>query len=395
MRPLFIILSLVIGLVVGTGAAMLLLPALNFYFFALALGALEWALWFLLAALIGGLLALSGLRSAGGLRVASWVGLLLNLGALATIGGVFVAALRSPPIARSNMSAVVADGPGSFSLATFVRGVQTTGDIKVKRDVVYASVAEAPLKLDVYQAPDLKEAGPRPGLVIIHGGSWRTGDKGDFPLFNQKLADQGYIVFDVAYRLAPAARFPAAIADVKCAIGYIKANAIQYGVDPTRLVLIGRSAGAQIALVSAYTPNAPELPASCSVGDTSVRAVIGYYAPTRLDYYNVIKPELSPGALDDYLGGPPEAFAEAYRLGRPANWVSPKTPPTLLLHGSRDQFVRPRDMHELAAALEAAGRPYTTLELPWANHGFDYNPTGISNQQVQPYVERFLRDVLK
>ena len=195
--------------------------------------------------------------------------------------------------------------------------------------------------------------------------------------------------------MASEARFPAAVADVKCAIGYIKANASTYGIDPNQLVLLGRSAGAQLALITAYSPNAPELAASCPGGDTSVRAVIGYYAPTRMDYYNVIKPELSPGALDDYLGGAPEAFPEQYRLARPVSWIGASTLPTLLLHGSDDQFVRPRDLHELADALEAANRPFTAIEIPWANHGFDFNFTGTSNQRVQPYIDRFLTEVLQ
>jgi acetyl esterase/lipase len=395
MRPLFVILSVLIGLLVGTAAAMLLLPALNFYLFSLAVGALEWVLWFLVAALLGLLLALAGVRASGGLRGAAWVGLTLNLAALLIIGGVWILALRSPLNVRSNMPAVVDAGPGTFSLATFIQGPKTTGDIEVERDVVYATVAGADLKLDIYRAPDLKAAGLHPALVVVHGGSWRTGDKGDVPAFSQALADRGYVVFDIAYRLAPEARFPAGVADVKCAIGYIKTNASRYGIDPSQLVLLGRSAGAQLALVTAYSANSPELPASCAAGDTSVRAVIGYYAPTRMDYYNVIKPELSPGALDDYLGGPPEAFPELYRQARPVSWIGAATPPTLLLHGSHDQFVRPLDLHELADALDKAGRPYTAIEIPWANHGFDYNFTGTSNQRVQPYVDRFLAEVLQ
>jgi hypothetical protein len=122
MRPLFIILSLLIGLVVGLSAAMLLLPALNFYMFALAVGALEWALWFGLAALLGLLLALVGVRATGGWRGAAWLGLGLNLAALLVIGGVWILALRSPLLVRSNMPAVVDGGPGTFGLATFVKG---------------------------------------------------------------------------------------------------------------------------------------------------------------------------------------------------------------------------------------------------------------------------------
>jgi len=153
MRPLLVILSVLIGLLAGTSAAMLLLPAPNFYLFSLAVGALEWALWFLVAALVGLIFALVGVRGSGGLRGAAWVGLTLNLAALLIIGGVWMLALRSPLNVRSNMAAVVDAGPGAFSLATFIEGPNTAGEIEVERDVVYATVAGADLKLDVYRAP--------------------------------------------------------------------------------------------------------------------------------------------------------------------------------------------------------------------------------------------------
>jgi acetyl esterase/lipase len=396
MRVSAIVISVLIGLVVGLGAAMLLAPAPNFQFFSAGVGAMEWAPWFLAAGLLGLLLAMVGLRGDSGAgRVAAGAALMLNLAAFLIIGWRFATALTTPPLVRSNMPAVTAGGPGEFSLGTFLRGNGVEPGKLTQRDLTYATVAGQELKLDVYRPASLADSAGAPAVVVVHGGSWRTGDKGDVPAFSAMLAGRGYAVFDVAYRLAPDARFPAAVSDVKCAIGYIKANAASFGIDPDRLVLLGRSAGAQIALVTAYAPDAAELPPSCPAGDTSVRGVIGYYAPTLMDYYKVIKPELSPGALDDYLGGPPENFAEVYRLSRPASWLGPNTPPTLLLHGSRDQFVRPADSAAIADELDRLGRPYAFVELPWANHGFDFNLDGTNNQLAQPYVDRFLNEVLK
>ncbi|HYF65841.1 MAG TPA: alpha/beta hydrolase, partial [Herpetosiphonaceae bacterium] len=381
MRATAIVISVLIGLVGGLGAAMLVFPATNFQFFSAGVGAMEWAPWFLIAGLAGLGLAAVGLRGGSGAwRVASWAGLALNLAASLVIGWRFAAAVTTEPLVRSNMPAVLAGGPGKFSPARFLSGDDIEPGGLRERNLAYATIDGQQLKLDVYGGGFPDRTGNAPALVIVHGGSWRTGDKGDVPAFSERLAGRGYVVFDVAYRLAPDARFPAAVSDVKCAIGYIKANAARFGIDPGRLVLLGRSAGAQIALVAAYAPDAAELPASCPAGDTSVSAVIGYYAPTLMDYYNVIKPELSPGALDDYLGGPPESFAEAYRQARPATWLGPNSPPTLLLHGSRDQFVRPADSAAIADQMERLGRPYAFIELPWANHGFDFNPDGVNSQ---------------
>jgi acetyl esterase/lipase len=184
--------------------------------------------------------------------------------------------------------------------------------------------------------------------VVVHGGSWRTGDKGDLPAFSKGMADRGYVVFDVAYRLAPEARFPAGIADVKCAIGYVKANASRYGIDPDRLVLLGRFAGAQIALVAAYSANDPELPASCPAGDTSVRAVISYYAPTRIGLLHRDHPRAFPRRPRRLSRRPAETFPDQYRQARPASWIGPATPPTLLLSRLPRPVCAPARLHELA-----------------------------------------------
>src|SRR5687768_17185251 len=108
MRAAAIVISVLIGLVVGLGAAMLVAPAPNFQFFSAGIGAMEWAPWFLVAGLLGLLLAVIGRNSGGAWRVAAWAGLILNLAAFLVIGWRFATALTTEPLVRSNMPAVTA-----------------------------------------------------------------------------------------------------------------------------------------------------------------------------------------------------------------------------------------------------------------------------------------------
>jgi len=121
----------------------------------------------------------------------------------------------------------------------------------------YARPEGEELKLDVWRPPDGSGGSPaaergRPAVVVVHGGGWRSGNRGEFPLWNAWLADKGYVVFDIDYRLAPS-NWQEAPADVACAVGWVKENADRYGVDPGRVALMGRSAGGHLALHAAYT----------------------------------------------------------------------------------------------------------------------------------------------
>ena len=396
MRRFLILLAFALGLLTGTAALMQLTKAPSFLFFALGLAALEWAPWALLIGVLGAMLAGIGRSAnAAGWRFVATAGLILNAAAVAVLAAAWMLALTSEPDVASNLSGFTDVEAGAFSFQAFLAEPDGAEAVERVTDITYATVGGEALMLDVYRATEPKPGMRPPALVVVHGGSWRGGEKGEMETASRAWAAEGFVVFDVAYRLAPDDPFPAAVRDVKCAVGYVKDHAARFGIDPERVVLVGRSAGAQIALVAAYAPHAPSLNPSCVVSDPSVQGVVAYYAPTRMSYYDIIQPELSPGALDDYLGGSPEDAPEAYCLARPFTWIGPDTPPTLLLHGLRDQFVRPRDAAELGEALAEAGRPYAVVLLPWANHGFDVNFSGTHQQRIWPYVDRFLEIVTR
>jgi acetyl esterase/lipase len=300
-----------------------------------------------------------------------------------------------------------------------------------QRDVVLSTHLETgdPLLADIWQPPD---GVPRTGLAVIylHGSGWHYLDK-DFGTrhFFRHLAGQGHVVMDVAYTLAPRAQLQAMAADVKRAIAWMKANAAEYGVNPERIVLMGGSAGAHLALLAAYTPNHPQLQSADVDADTSVRAVVSYYGLPDLrasyGYFQAMYGDVTTSetwlerlyiasielvfhrtrALPSYgkhvgpaellpglLGGRPNEVPELYHLGSPINHVGPHCPPTLLLQGARDMGGMVPDVRRLHWALRKAGVPSVYVEFPDTEHGFDLIfPKWSPVAQAATYdTERFL-----
>lgn len=241
------------------------------------------------------------------------------------------------------------------------------------------------LALDFYRAVGKS---PAPCIVVIHGGGWDGGSREEIAHFNHWLAHAGYAVAAIDYRLAPGAVWPAQRVDTLAAIAYLKTHAATLGVDPARLVLLGRSAGGNIAQAVGYT-----------AGDLAIRGVIALYAPADLHFAwrysredDVLK---SPQLLRQFLGGPPEAAAAAYDSASGYLHVTKTTPPTLLLHGQLDTLVWHRQSERLAARLAENRVPHAFVSLPWATHAFEYNLAGPGGQLTRFSVAWFLAAVTR
>ncbi len=121
------------------------------------------------------------------------------------------------------------------------------------------------------------------GLIYMHGSGWRVGDKdlGTRPFFN-RLASQGHVVLDLAYSLWPEADLPTMVTEICQAILWMKRNAAENGINPEKIVLIGGSAGAHLALLAAYAPDEVAFHLPQEMGDTTVCGVVAYYPPVDL-----------------------------------------------------------------------------------------------------------------
>ncbi len=242
------------------------------------------------------------------------------------------------------------------------------------------------LPLDFYPAIGRNGAGPAPGVIVIHGGGWDSGDRRQLPKLNHLLAARGYTVAALSYRLAPHALWPAQRDDTLAAIAWLKAQAPALGLDAQRLVLLGRSAGGQIAQTVAYTAR-----------DPAIRGVVALYAPSDLifGYENTHEDDMlrSPSLMRQFLGGTPQSARAAYESASALFHVHPAAPPTLLLHGVNDALAWHRHSARLAARLAEAGVPHCYVELPWATHAFDFNLHGPGGQLTVYALEWFLERV--
>ena len=273
--------------------------------------------------------------------------------------------------------------PEPLVLADLFFGV-SAGDVLVDEHV-YDVVDGENLTLDLYRPRYTSD--PRPVVMVIHGGGWTDGGKREFVTLSRYLASRGYVVANVAYRLAPQWIFPAPQEDVQSAIRYIKDLETTHGVDPTRFALLGRSVGGQIALLAAYTS-----------ADPAIRGVVSMYGPTALrwGYENPARAGVidSSGVLEAYLGGPPTTHGEQYDAAEPGRFVSDMTQPTLFVQGLRDEHVSPFHAEFVSSRLIAAGVPNLVVRMPWAVHGCDYVFSGPCGQISTYAVEQFLGAVL-
>lgn len=263
--------------------------------------------------------------------------------------------------------------------------------VAVTRNITYQEYDNLTLALDVYEMP--VHALKSPAVIVIHGGSWRNGHKSDFAAYDRWLATQGYVVFDVEYRHATEKMtFPAQLHDIQQAIGWVRDHAKQYSIDPDRLALLGRSAGAQLAVLAAYTQVGGEAQLN------PIKCVVSFYGPMDLawDYSHSSYPDViqSKSTLENYLGGSPAALANLYSQASPSEHVKPNVPPTLFLHGGRDQLVLQQNVFLMMPKLRRASVPFEFIDLPWANHGFDVIYNGWGGQIARHEVGRFLRKYL-
>lgn len=255
----------------------------------------------------------------------------------------------------------------------------------IYKTLQYADDGGPASTLDFYPADS---SGLRPCIVIVHGGSWSSGDSRQLPELNTYLANRGYHVASVNYHKAPEWQSPKPLEDVRQSISYLKTRATHLKIDTSRLAILGRSAGAQIALMAAYQKPVPGL-----------KGVISFYGPADM-IWGYSKPASrwvmdSRHVMENYLGGTYKQIPERYRSASPIEYVSENSPPTLLIHGRNDVLVAYEHSTRLAAALENKGVSNYLLSLPWATHGFDYTLNGPGGQLSTFTVDTFLRKILK
>jgi len=244
----------------------------------------------------------------------------------------------------------------------------------------YFHDGEGSQSLELFRA---QKKSPAPCVVVIHAGSWEKESENEFPDYSTWWAIRGYAVAAIQYRLAPQHAWPAQLEDVKQALNFLKANAERLGVDPTKFILLGRSAGGQIA-------------AACVSGlrDPAVCGCVALYGPMDLAFAHRFARDTdvldSFRLLHGYLGGDPVKAAATYLSGSAYLTARAQSCPMLLLHGSRDILVWNLQSRRMAARLRTLGVRHYLLEPPLAVHGFDWAYDGANGQLARYAMDVFM-----
>jgi acetyl esterase/lipase len=344
------------------------------------------------AALTAVVAALGGLDGWAG-----WTGLALAILAMAGIAATLVASRRTVVSLRDSGVPLDLDPEGAprYPLAHLIVPqlclIPRKG-VRVERNVVYREEGRLRLKLDVFH-PRGERAGLRPGLMQIHGGAWVIGDKREqgLPLLNH-MAVQGWVGFNVNYRLSPRATWPEHLVDLKHFVAWYKEHAEEYGADPDFLCVTGGSAGGHLTAMVALTANVPEFQPGFEDADTSVQGAVPFYG-----VYDFVeagpwpRPMGATHLVERMVVKKPFAEnREAFAKASPVTYLREDAPPFFVIHGSRDSLIPVPEARRFVARLrDISDAPVIYAEMKGAQHAFDVFPSYRTARVIEG-VERYL-----
>jgi acetyl esterase/lipase len=332
-------------------------------------------------------------------HAAGMVGLVLVAITEVALVWIGVVTRRTVVIVRDTLAELEPEGaaprfPRSHVLLPFL--LRHRRGVSVQRNVEFARVGGKSLRLDVTipTAPIPGGASRRPALMQVHGGAWVIGDKREqgIPLLNH-MAAQGWVGFNVNYRLSPAARFPDHLLDLKRGLAWIRAHSDEYGIDPDFICITGGSAGGHLTALMALTANDPAFQPGFEDADTSMAAAVpfygvydftdeGHFGSDPKVFTRFLEPIVMHGFLAEERG--------RFEAASPRHQVHAGAPPFLVIHGDRDTLAPVEDARRFVAALAGVSeQPVLYAEMQGAQHAFEIFPS-VRSARVIEGVERFL-----
>lgn len=233
--------------------------------------------------------------------------------------------------------------------------------------VVYVDRDGVGLTLDLWRPVGAAPAG---AVLLVHGGGWAYGHlySGGVREQAEAAAAAGLLVVSPDYRLSGDAPWPAPFHDVGCALRWMGAHADQLGVDATRVVGVGHSAGGHLVAMLGEAPERLAADPGCPWPEgPRLAGVASLAGPTDLEVFWAETEDwgrdmaLQLLALD--AGASPESDAAAFADASPVAWVDPEGPAVLQVAGSDDVLVPPAVARSFAAALAGAGREAELVEV--------------------------------
>lgn len=245
----------------------------------------------------------------------------------------------------------------------------------VLRDVVYTPAGwPQALKADIYQPSG---AGPKPAVLLIHGGGWRAPDRrAQMASIAERVAKRGYVVVNATYRFAPEYIYPAPVDDLREALKWMRANATTYQIKPDQIAAMGYSAGGHLAA---------QLGVLDGPANVRVQAVVDGAGPTDLRKYR------GGTLVPQFLGGSQAQVPQHYVVASPVTHVSKDDPPVFLYHGTWDALVPDDHSGDFKAALDAVGVQTEWFKINGRGHVTAFFSDGAAIAAALEFLDRNLR----
>ncbi len=250
--------------------------------------------------------------------------------------------------------------------------------VHVTLDLSYADNDNPRQRLDLL-LPKERQGERLPVLAYIHGGAWKGGQKkaGHWQLMRY-VATGKFAGVTIGYRLSGEAIWPAQIHDCKAGIRWIRANAEKYGLDASRILVWGHSAGGHLSSMLGTTGEVAALEGAIGPHtdeSSRVQAVLNFFGPS--DFLQMDAHRRPDGLVHDsadspeskLVGGPIQEHPEKVATANPITYVSPDDPPFLSIHGTADRLVPAHQSKILHRALEAGGVKTQLYLVPEGGHG--------------------------
>jgi acetyl esterase/lipase len=245
-------------------------------------------------------------------------------------------------------------------------------EYQVIPNVTYLTASGYDSKLDVYKRRDTTAA--QPTLVFYHGGGWVGGTKEASVMSIVPWLEMGWTVVNVEYRMARVAPAPAAVEDATCALRFVVERAKDYGVDASKIVVSGESAGGHLALAVGMIPESAGFTRVCAGGAfrglemavPKVAAIINWYGIT--DVKEMLDGPNGRSYAAQWLGTIPGRDDVAHSVS-PMTYVRSGLPPILSIQGDADPIVPYSQNVRLRDALTKAGATNDLFTVPGGGHG--------------------------
>jgi len=281
-----------------------------------------------------------------------------------------------------------------------------TRHVDIRRNVQFSARDGNVLTGDYYAPPG---AGRYPALVALHGGAWKVGTAEGYQYWGPYLAQRGYVLFSINYRLVAGTnnRYPVAVHDARAAVQFLRSQAAALKVDPDRIGCIGDSAGAHLAALVALagdsTPLCVAPPGDPYAGvSAKVKVAVGVYGVYDLlaqwQHDQLVRPR--DQITEAWLGKSPMESKQLFYEASPLTYttIDKNTVAFLVVWGTEDDVADPRTQSEaFVTALKQAGFFVRTTIVAGAPHFWMWDPIDEPNSYtgfLAPRLLRFLRDQL-